>query len=161
MPKFCANLNFLFQEVPFLDRFAAAAKAGFKGVEIINPYEASAADLASRARDAGIAVVLVNIPFGREGERGLTSIPGRERDFEEGFARALGYAEATGCRQIHAMAGLVHQGARRATYVANLRKAARLAAKDGVSVIIEPINQRDIPGFFLSKTHVAREVLRP
>lgn len=159
MPKFCANLNFLFQEVPFLDRFAAAAKAGFKGVEIINPYEASAADLAARARDAGIAVVLMNIPFGREGERGLTSIAGREAEFEEGFAKALSYAEATGCRQIHAMAGLVHQGARRATYVANLKKAARLAAKDGVSVIIEPINQRDIPGFFLSKTHVARGVI--
>lgn len=159
MPKFCANLNFLFQEVPLLDRFAAAGKAGFKGVEIINPYEAAAADIAARARDAGVSVVLINIPFGNAGERGLTSIPGREGDFEAGFAQALRYAEATGCRQVHAMAGLVHQGARRDTYVANLKKAARLAAKDGVSVIIEPINRRDIPGYFLNRTHVARGVI--
>lgn len=159
MLKFCANLNFLFQEVPLLDRFAAAAKAGFKGVEIINPYEAAAADIAARARDAGIAVVLMNVPFGNPGERGTASLAGREADFEVGFAEALKYAEATGCRQIHVMAGLVHQGARRATYVANLKKAARLAAKDGVSVIIEPINRRDIPGFFLNKTHVARGII--
>lgn len=161
MPRFAANLNFLFTEVPFLDRFAAAAKAGFKAVEIINPYEAPADEIAARLKTNGLTLALFNIAAGNSagGERGLTSIPGREAEFETQFATALTYAEATGCRLIHLLAGLVHQGARRPTYVANLKKAARMAAGAGVTVLIEPINRRDIPGFFLNKTHEARSVI--
>jgi 2-dehydrotetronate isomerase len=161
MPRFCANLNFLFTEVPFRDRFAAAAKAGFKAVEIINPYEAPAQEIAARLADNGLTLALFNIAPGNmaAGERGLSSIPGREAEFEAQLVAALGYAEVTGCRQVHLTAGLVHQGARRQTYVANLRKAARMAAAAGVTVLIEPINRRDIPGFFLNKTHEARAVI--
>jgi hydroxypyruvate isomerase len=161
MPRFAANLNFLFTEVPFLERFEAAAKAGFKAVEIINPYEAPAAEIAARLKANGLSLALFNIAPGNPpaGERGLTSIPGREADFAAAFDNALRYAEATGGTRIHLLAGLVHQGARRATFVANIKKAARLAARHGVEVLIEPINRRDIPGYFLNHTHVARGII--
>jgi len=93
------------------------------------------------------------------GERGLAAIPGREKDFQAAFETALRYADATGGRKIHLLAGLAHHGAQRATYVADLRKAARTAAGAGVEVLIEPINRRDIPGYFLNKTHEARAVI--
>ncbi len=159
--RFAANLNFLFTELPLLERFEAAAAAGFKAVEIINPYEVPARDIAARLQAAGLTLALVNIAPGNPaaGERGLTALAGRERDFEEALRNALHYADVTGCRQIHLLAGLVHQGAGRATFVANLRKAARLAAPSGVTVLIEPINRRDIPGYFLNKTHEARAVI--
>jgi hydroxypyruvate isomerase len=161
MPRFAANLNFLFTEVPFLDRFEAAAKAGFKAVESTNPYEASAADIAARLKANGLTLALFNISSGNPaaGERGLTALPGREQEFSAAFDTALGYAEATGCRRIHLVAGLVHHGARRDTYVANLKRATRTAAGHAVEVLIEPINRRDIPGFFLNKTNEARAVM--
>jgi hydroxypyruvate isomerase len=159
MLRFAANLSFLFNEMPFLDRFEAAAKAGFKAVESTNVYEAAAVDVAARLKANGLTLALLNTPAGsaEAGERGLAALPGREKDFDAGIARALTYAEATGCRRIHVLAGVVHHGARRATYVANLARAAKTAS--GVDLLIEPINRRDIPGYFLNKTHAARSVI--
>jgi 2-dehydrotetronate isomerase len=161
MLRFCANLSFLFTEVPFLDRFEAAAKAGFKAIESGNAYEAPAADVASRLKAHNLAPALFNTPAGNAaaGERGRAALAGREKDFEADLALALSYAEATGCKLLHVMAGVVHQGARRETFVANLKKAARTAAKSGVNLVIEPINRRDIPGYFLNKLHEARAII--
>ncbi|MFZ4807368.1 MAG: 2-oxo-tetronate isomerase [Hyphomicrobiaceae bacterium] len=161
MPRFAANLSFLFNEVPFLDRFAAAAKAGFTAVEYLFPYEFPAAEIAKRLKDHWLEQALFNLPPGdwAKGERGLAAIPGREADFAAAVGQALDYARVLGCRRVHAMPGLRHHGASRATYIANLKMAARLAAKDGIDVIIEPINTRDIPGFFLNTTSEARAVI--
>ncbi|MGE8942787.1 2-oxo-tetronate isomerase [Leptospira interrogans] len=161
MPRFAANLSMMFTELPFLDRFEAAAKAGFSGVEFLFPYEFPADEISARLKANGLSQVLFNLPPGdwTKGERGLASLAGREADFEAAVAQALKYAEALECPRVHAMAGLVHQGAVRATYVSNLKKAARMAASSGVEVIIEPINTRDIPGFFLNYTADARAVI--
>jgi 2-dehydrotetronate isomerase len=161
MLRFCANLNFLFTELPFLDRFEGAAKAGFKAVEIGNPYEAPAADVASRLKAHGLAAALFNTSAGNAaaGERGRSALAGREKDFEADLVQALSYAQAAGCKLVHVMAGLVHQGARRETFVANLKKAARTAATAGVNLVIEPINRRDIPGYFLNKLSEARAII--
>ena len=161
MPRFCANLNFLFTEVPLLDRFEAAAKAGFKGVEIGNPYEASAGEIAAKLKSNGLTLVLINTSPGdaAKGERGRSALAGREKDFEADMETALRYCAATGCKLIHVMAGLVHQGARRDTFVANLKTASRKAAAAGVGLVIEPINRRDIPGYFLNKLPEARAVI--
>lgn len=161
MPRFAANLSFMFSEVPFLDRFEAAAKAGFKGVEFLFPYEWPAQEIATRLKANGLAQALFNSPAGdfAKGERGLAALPGREAEFEVSIRTALDYASALSCPRIHVMPGLRHHGAHRPTYVANLRKAARMAAAQGVEVIIEPINQRDIPGFFLRTTDQARSVI--
>ncbi len=161
MPRFCANLNFLFTEVPLLERFEAAAKAGFKAVEIGNPYEASAADIAARLEGNGLALALINTAAGdaAKGERGRAALAGREKDFDADLEQALTYCSATGCRLVHVMAGLVHQGARRDVFVANLKKAARKAAGAGITLVIEPINRRDIPGYFLNKLAEARAVI--
>lgn len=161
MPRFAANLSMMFNEVPFFDRFEAAAKAGFKGVEFLFPYEFPTSEIAARLKANGLTQVLFNFPPGdwTKGERGLAALPGREEEFEAATRQALAYAEALDCPRLHAMAGLVHQGASRATYVANLKKAARMAQASGVEIIIEPINTRDIPGFFLNRTGEARAVI--
>jgi 2-dehydrotetronate isomerase len=161
MPRFAANLNFLFTELPFLDRFEAAAKAGFKAVESTDPYQAPAGEIAARLKANGLILALFNTPAGNPeaGERGLAALPGRERNFRASLETALRYADATGGRKIHVLAGLVHQGARRDVFVANLKAAAKLAAGGGVELLIEPINRRDIPGYFLNKTHEARAVI--
>lgn len=161
MLRFAANLGFLFTEVPLLDRFEAAAKAGFKAVEIGDPYAAPAADIAARLTDNNLTLALLNIPAGdaTAGERGRSALAGRETDFEADLRTALRYAAATGCKLIHVLAGLVHQGARRDTFVANLKAAARRAAAEGVGLVIEPINPRDSPGYFLNKLSDARSVI--
>jgi hydroxypyruvate isomerase len=161
MPRFAANLNFLFTDLPLLDRFDAAAKAGFAAVESTNLYEASAEDIAKRLEANGLTLALFNTPAGdpAKGERGLAALAGREKDFWAAFEKALRYADITGGRRIHLVAGVVHQGAHRATYVANLKKAAQAAAAAGVEVLIEPINRRDNPGFFLNKTGEARAII--
>jgi len=161
MPRFCANLNFLFTEVPLLDRFEAAAKAGFKAVEIGNPYEASAGEIAAKLKSNSLALALINTSPGdaAKGERGRSALAGREKDFDADLEAALAYCAATGCKLIHVMAGLVHQGARRETFVANLEKAARKAAAAGITAVIEPINRRDIPGYFLNKLSEARAII--
>jgi 2-dehydrotetronate isomerase len=161
MPRFAANLSFMFTEVPFLDRFEAAAKAGFKGVEFLNPFEVTKAEIASRLKANGLTQALFNMAHGdwTKGERGMSAIPGREAEYEKAVAAALDYAEATGCKRLFSMAGLKHHGANRKTYVANLKVAARMAKGSGVDVIIEPINTRDIPGYFLNTTGEARSII--
>ena len=161
MPKFAANLSMMFNEVDFLDRFEAAAKAGIKGVEFLFPYDHEPKEIASRLKDNDLTQALFNLPLGswERGERGLASLPGREAEFEAAVAKALEYAEATECKLLHAMAGLRHHGGQWKTYIANLRNACRMAAGSGVSIIIEPINQVDIPGFFLNTTATARAAI--
>jgi len=161
MPRFAANLNFLFTELPFLDRFEAAAKAGFKAVESTDLYAASATDIADRLRGHDLTLALFNAPAGdaSKSERGLAALPGREAEFAARFETALRYADATGGRRIHVMPGVVQHGARRDVYIANLKRAARLAAAAGAEILIEPINRRDIPGFFLNKTAEARAII--
>jgi hydroxypyruvate isomerase len=161
MPRFAANLNFLFTELPLLDRFDAAARAGFTGVESTNLYDATAVEIAERLRRNGLTLALFNMPSGdaAAGERGLTSLAGREAEFWAAFETALRYADATGGRRMHLPAGLSQRGAQHATYVANLKRAARAAAATGIEVLIEPINQRDMPGFFLATTEQARDVI--
>jgi hydroxypyruvate isomerase len=166
MPQFAANLSMMFNEVPFPQRFAAAAKAGFKGVEFLFPYAYKPAEVAGWLKDAGLVSALFNMPPGdfASGERGIASLPGREEEFRHGVATALEYAAALGTKRIHAMAGLLPAGAdraqRRAIYVDNLRYAAAELAKEGLMLVIEPINTRDIPGYFLNtqaEAHAIRE----
>jgi 2-dehydrotetronate isomerase len=161
MPKFAANLSFLFTELPFLDRFEAAAKAGFKAVEYLSPFEFPAAELAARLKANGLTQALFNMAHGdaSKGERGMSAIPGRDAEFEQATVAALNYAETLGCTRVFAMAGLRHHGAERKTYVARLKLAARMAADRGVQIIIEPINTRDIPGYFLNTTGEARSII--
>lgn len=161
MPRFAANLSMMFNEVPFLDRFEAAAKAGFKGVEFLFPYEHPKEEIRRRLDDNGLELALFNMPPGdfTKGERGLASLPGREAEFEAGIGKALDYAEALGCPRIHAMAGLRQGGADRTTYVRNLKKAAKAAASRRIDILIEPINTRDIPGYFLNRTAEARAII--
>ena len=156
MPRLCANLSMMFNEVPFLDRFAAARKAGFEGVEFLFPYEFPAAELASRLSDNGLTQALFNMPPGdwTGGERGTASLPGRQTEFRDGVKRALDYAGTLHCKLVHCMAGIVPAGVPSITaaaiYAANLAWAGELAVKAGVKIAIEPINHRDMPGFFLN-----------
>ncbi len=166
MPRFAANLSMMYAEHGFLDRFAAAAHDGFDAVEYLFPYAFERAELAARLAGEGLAQVLFNAPPGDwdAGERGLACLPGREDEFRRGFAeQALPYAAALKCPRIHVMAGLAPAGSERAalgaTYVANLAWAARQAAADGIDVLIEPINTRDIPGFFLNRQDEAHDIV--
>ena len=166
MPRFAANLSMLYNEHSFLDRFAAAAQDGFKAVEYLFPYAFGATELARRLADNGLQQVLFNAPPGDwdAGERGLACLPGREGEFRNGFARALAYADALACPRVHVMAGLAPAGLDRArlqaTYEANLGWAAEQAAAAGRDVLIEPINTRDIPGFFLNRQDEAHRVVQ-
>ncbi len=157
MPRFAANLSMLFTELPLLARFEAAARAGFAGVEMMFPYEASAQTLAAALTANRLDMVLFNAPPGdfAAGERGIAGIPGREAEFEQGLLQALEYAGHLDCPRIHVMAGLTHQGARRRTWVENLRRGAHVAAAAGVTLLVEPINQRDMPGYLVSHTREA------
>ena len=166
MPKLAANLSMMFNEVPLLERFEAAARAGFGAVELLFPYEHPPEELAARLRAAGVQNVLFNLPPGdwSRGERGIAAIPGREREFREGVATALRYASALGTPVLHAMAGTLAAGAdraaARATYLENLRWAAAALAREGRTLVIEPINLRDMPGYFLERqadAHAVRE----
>lgn len=162
MPRFAANLSFLFTEIAFLDRFAAAAEAGFKGVEFMFPYAVAAAEIRQRLDDNGLELVLFNLPPGHwdKGERGFAALPGREDEFAAAVDLALGYAEALACPRLHAMAGLETHGACRDAYLANLKLAAQWAALQGVEILIEPINRRDIPGYFLTRTAQAMDIIQ-
>jgi len=164
MPRFAANLSLMFNEVPFLDRFAAAASAGFRAVEFLFPYEHPAAVVERNLRASGVENVLFNLPPGdwAAGERGIACLPGRESEFRAGLTKALEYARALGTPRIHAMAGIVPSGADRApyraTYIANLRHAAEALAAAGIDLMIEPINTRDMPGYFLNTQAQAAEI---
>jgi hydroxypyruvate isomerase len=166
MPRFAANLTLLYNEHPFLDRFAAAAADGFTGVEFLFPYAHPPSELAERLHTHGLQQVLFNAPPGDwdAGERGLACLPGREAEFQAGFATALAYARALNCPRIHVMAGLAPQEADRntlqATYVANLAWAAQQAAAEGRTILIEPINPRDMPGYFLTRQDEAHRIVQ-
>lgn len=165
MPRFAANISLMFTEIPFLDRFGAAAKAGFKAVEFLFPYEFPATEIATRLKDNGLSQVLFNGPPGdwNKGERGQAALPGRQAEFREGFRKALDYAAALDCPRIHVMSGLAPAGVPHdtmtATLAANLAWAAEQAAPAGVKPVIEPINHRDIPGFFLNTTDQAAAII--
>jgi hydroxypyruvate isomerase len=161
MPRLAANLSFLFTQLPFLDRFAAAARAGFTAVEFLFPYAWPAAELRLRLDHNGLKQVLFNIDPGDwdAGERGLAAIAGREDSFARACETALSYAEVLGCSRLHAMSGLIAHGARREVYVRNLERAARMAVTAGVDILIEPINTFDMPGYLLTRTADAAAVV--
>ena len=156
MPRFCANLSFLFPEVAFSERFERAAKAGFRGVEYPFPYAFEMDDLAYRLREYGLTQVLLNLPAGdwERGERGIACLPGRELEFREEVDLGLAYAKKLACTQLNCLAGLaplgVSEAAIRSTFKANLRYAAQRLGEQGIRLLIEPINSRvDMPGFWL------------
>jgi hydroxypyruvate isomerase len=161
MPKFAANLTMLFTELPFMERFEAAAKAGFKAVEYLFPYAFDKKELAAALRVNGLEQVLHNLPAGNWdiGERGIACHPDRVSEFREGVGRAIDYATALGCPQVNCLAGKLPVGAAlqdaHPTLVANLRLAARELEAAGLRLVIEPINSFDIPGFFLTRTDQA------
>lgn len=174
MPQFAANLSMMYPELPFLERFEAAAQDGFGAVEYLFPYAFRPAELAARLQAHGLQQVLFNAPPGGiepagiaqawdAGDRGTAAVPGREAEFRAGVALALDYADALGCPRIHLMAGLVAPGLTREavqpTYLANLRWAAAEAARRGRDVLIEPINTRDIPRFFLNRQDHAHDIV--
>ncbi|HYM31186.1 MAG TPA: 2-oxo-tetronate isomerase [Candidatus Cybelea sp.] len=165
MPRFCANLSYLFLELPYLERHAAARSVGFKAVEVQFPYDTPSADVAASLRRAGLEQVLINAPSGNGalGDRGLASLPGRESEFKASIATALDYARTLKCTRIHVVAGAPSPGldvaACERTYRENLAWAADQARPHGVTLMLEPINRRDIPGFFLRDTKHAAEVI--
>lgn len=165
MPRFAANLTMLFNEVPFLDRFELAAKAGFKGVEFLFPYAFAAEDIRSRLDANGLELVLHNLPAGDwdAGERGIACLPDRVDEFRAGVARAIDYAGALGVKQLNCLAGKAPDGVApellRQTFVGNLRYAAQELGKAGLKLLIEPVNTFDIPGFYLHRTDQAVDIL--
>jgi len=165
MPRFAANLSMLNTEAPFLDRFAAAAADGSDAVEYLFPYDFTAAEIAARLKDNGLTQALFNLPLGdwAASERGLACHPGREEEFARDVATALAYAQTTGCQRLHAMAGLkpagVSEAALRTTSVSNLRPAAAQLAPHNITLLIEPINTRDMPGYFLNFQQQAHDIV--
>ncbi|PSW18293.1 hydroxypyruvate isomerase [Photobacterium sanctipauli] len=165
MPKFAANLSMLFNEFDFLDRFEAAAKAGFQGVEYLFPYAFEQQALKQKLEQNGLKQVLFNLPAGdwEQGDRGIAVDPSRTEEFKSGVAMAIQYAKALECDQLNCLAGIVPEGVSteqaEATFVSNLRYAAGELEKAGIKLIIEAINTRDIPGFFLTNTQQALAII--
>lgn len=165
MPKFSANLSFLYQDLAFLDRFAAAAKDGFGALEYLGPYAEPKEKVADTLQANGLKQALFNLPSGdwAGGERGIACLPDRVEEFRNGISLALDYAKALACPQVNVISGLVPKGADLETLekvlVENLKYAAERTADAGVKLLIEPINLRDIPGFFLSNTDHAERIL--
>ena len=178
MPRFAANLSMLYTELPFLDRFEAAARDGFQGVEFLFPYAFAPEDIAARLLGNGLQQVLFNAPPGGSdaagfeaawaaGQRGTAAVVGAEADFRTGVQWALRYAEALDCPRIHCMAGLLPEAASAdqisaasSVYESNLRWAAAQAAAAGREILIEPINPRDIPRFFLNRQDDAHAIVQ-
>jgi hydroxypyruvate isomerase len=166
MPKFAANLTMLYNEVDFLDRFDAAAKSGFAGVEYLFPYAYPKEQLAERLAKHKLTQVLHNLPAGdwAGGERGIACHPDRVGEFQDGVGKAIDYANALGCKQVNCLAGIAPTGVAsekvRGTFVANLRFAAEKLGAAGIKLLIEPVNTYDIPGFWLSRTQQALDVIR-
>lgn len=164
MPRFAANLSMMYTEHAFLDRFKAAAHDGFKAVEFLFPYDYAAAELKARLQDNGLTQALFNAPPGdwAQGERGIASLPGRENEFERSIATALEYARVLGNDKLHVMAGVISpqqdRGLHRAVYMANLAYAAQQCALQQITLVIEPINTRDVPGFFLNRQDDAQAI---
>ena len=165
MPRLAANISMLFNELDFLDRFAAAAKAGFSGVEFLFPYAYPADQLAEKLRENNLTQALFNMPPGDwdAGERGYGCIADKRGAFQDGVEQAVTYAKILGCDRLHAMAGIAPAGADRdaltETYVENIQFAAAESAKAGITVVIEAINGRDMPGFFLNTSAQAMDIL--
>lgn len=174
MPRFAANLTMMFTEVPFLERFEAAARAGFEAVEYLFPYAHPAQEVAAALNGAGLTQALFNAPAGdwENGERGLATLAGREDEFAQGLETAMSYAQALDCPQIHVMAGIPDpQGPARRTpeqalehpaaelYIRRIRQAADRAAPEGRRVLIEPINHVDMPGYFLGSVALGLQML--
>lgn len=165
MPKFAANLSFLYQEHSFLDRFAAAAQDGFKAVEYLAPYAEPKERIAELLEQHGLTQALFNVPSGdwAAGERGIACLPHRVEEFRAGVLSALDYADVLDCEKVNVISGVVPAGANpealEATLVDNLKWAAPRCADRGVKLLLEPINLRDIPGFLLSTTRQADRIL--
>lgn len=165
MPKFAANLSMLFTEVDFLQRFEQAAQAGFQGVEYLFPYDFEASTIKGVLESNNLKQVLFNLPAGdwQAGDRGIAVDPSRIEEFQQGVTKAIQYAKALDCNQVNCLAGIVPDGvtAQQAeeTFVSNLRFAAGALKENGISLIIEAINTRDIPGFFLTNTKQALDVI--
>jgi hydroxypyruvate isomerase len=165
MPRFSANLSFLFQEHQFLDRFEAAARAGFKAVEYISPYDHPPEEIARRLKDNGLIQALFNLPLGdfEGGERGLAGLPGREDEFRRSVERAAHYAKALACPKVNCLAGIPLLGTSRelalATLIVNLRFAAELLGREGILLLLEPINRFDMPGYLVNRSNEAIAVL--
>jgi len=166
MPRFCANLTMLWNEHAFMDRFAAAAKAGFRGVEYLFPYDFDRKQLAEALKRNGLEQVLHNLPAGdwAGGERGIACHPGRAKEFQDSVAKAIEYATALGCPQVNCLAGIrprhVDPNDARETFIRNLQYAAPRLKDAGIRLLIEPINTRDIPGFFLNYTKQALDLIQ-
>jgi hydroxypyruvate isomerase len=174
MPQFAANLSMMYPDMDFLDRFEAAAKDGFKAVEYLFPYAYAAEELAARLKGNGLQQVLFNMPPGgidpasisqawEQGVRGTACIPGREAEYQAGVKLAMHYAEVLNCPRIHSMAGLLPSGVSRSqaqdTLVSNLKWACQTVKAQGLDVLLEPINPRGIPGFFVNRQDHAHEIL--
>lgn len=165
MPRFCANLTMLFNEVDFLERFEKAALSGFKAVEYLFPYAWDKDMLAEKLHKYGLTQVLHNLPAGNweKGERGIACIPGREQEFQEGVGKAIEYAKALGCSRLNCLVGLTpaHEPAEkvRETLVKNLRFASEALGKENIRLLIEPLNSQDIPGFHLVHTKEALDLM--
>lgn len=166
MPRLAANISTMFTELPFLERFGAAARAGFKAVEYLFPYDHPAADIAAALRDGGLENALFNLPPGdwTNGDRGLAAIPGREAEFDGLVDQALDYARIIGCKRLHVMAGIAPKDAGatacRDAYIRNIKHAAARFAPHGITALLEPINTRDIPGYHLNRQDDAVAVLK-
>ncbi len=165
MPRLAANLTMLFNEVDFPDRFEAASRAGFEGVEYLFPYAYDKDMLAEKLHGNGLTQALHNLPAGDwdAGERGTACLPDRVGEFQDGVGAAIEYASALGCTQVNCLAGVPPEGADddtlRETLVANLRFAASKLKDAGIALLVEPINTRDIPGFYLTHTAQALSVI--
>ncbi|EMQ4278510.1 hydroxypyruvate isomerase family protein [Vibrio alginolyticus] len=166
MAKFAANLTMLFTEVPFLDRFEKAHQAGFKAVEYLFPYAFEAQELVSKIQQFGFEQALFNMPPGDwdAGERGFAAIPGREDEFKTSVETALMYAKALNCKKVHAMSGIVDSRFTRdqhiETFISNIRYAADKFAEQGVELMIEPLNNRDVPNYFVAHQREAVELIK-
>jgi hydroxypyruvate isomerase len=163
MPRLAANVSTLFKELPFLERFAAARRAGFRAVEYQYPYDFKAEDVGAAAREAGVQVVLHNTPPGdaQRGEHGTACLPGREQRFRDDLERAIAYAQAAGCSSLHCLAGKLSAGdaGGHLTYVANLKYAAGRLRREGMRALIEPLSARTLAGYFLTGSAQAARVL--
>ena len=165
MPKFAANLTMLFTETGFLERFGAAAGAGFDAVEYLFPYDYDKGVLGARLADHGLKQVLHNLPAGNwgAGERGIACLPDRTAEFEAGVDRAIEYATALACPRVNCLAGIrpagVDADAARQTFIRNLQYAAPCLEAAGIALLIEAINTKDVPGFFLSGTSQALDIM--
>ena len=164
MPRFAANLSMMFTEVPFLDRFEAAAKAGFTAVEFLFPYEFPAKEVGDRLHRNGLTQALFNLPPGNwaDGEKGFASLPERFDDLKESLVTALPYAQATGVKRLHLMAGIAERSDRKAVeaFYKSVAYTAEFFAPHGLDVVIEPINPRNVPGYFLNNFNFAHDLIK-